>query len=205
MSDVAVVVIGGGSEWARALDGEWPAEVVAVASLAEVRDAALSARAPLLWLLNSEAAPSGDALAVLVEDGSVPAVSLPVDDRGAPVDTALGRFVESDVGAVLDEARRRRVPMRHTSVVSLLVARDAVAGLDPPDPARFGRYAGSEWTARLFARHPGMLVARSRVTLRSAEPGSPLEALRMARSGVWGRGETLRELHRSVVRRGRRR
>jgi hypothetical protein len=69
----------------------------------------------------------------------------------------------------------------------------------PPDPAALGRYAGTEWTARVFARRSGMLVPASTVRPSDWRPGTPRDAVRMARTGVWRRGETLRELQRSVV------
>ena len=112
----------------------------------------------------------------------------------------LGRFTESDVPGILDAVRVRRVPLRHTYVISMLVRTDVVREHEPPDPARFGRYAGSEWTARVFAGRPGMLVPASRVRVVSRPPGALHHALRMARTGVWGRRETARELQRSLLR-----
>ena len=120
-----------------------------------------------------------------------------------PVETALGRIDDDDPDAVLARIMERRVPLRHTTVTSLLLERELAAGVPPPDPDRFGRYAGTEWTARVFARRPGMLVPASRVELDAPRTGSPLAAVRMARSGTWRRGEALRELHRATLGRAR--
>jgi hypothetical protein len=196
VSEVAAVVIGPRTECTAAVRGERVEEVVRAASLAELAEAARRTDALRLWLVDSGSTPSADALDALLDESYDPVASLPVDSRGAPDEAALGRFTESDVPAVLDAVGARRVPLRHTHVTSLLIERDAVLGERPPDPRRFGRYAGSEWTARLFARRPAMLVPRSRVRTGARAAGSPAHAVRMLRSGVWGRGETLRELHR---------
>jgi hypothetical protein len=110
----------------------------------------------------------------------------------------MGRVTESDDEAILDAVAHRRLPLRHIPLVSLLVERDLVLELDPPNPVRFGWYAGSEWTARLFARRRGMLVPASRVRVDRLPVGSPVHALRAARSARWRRGETVREIHRSL-------
>ena len=199
MSDVAAVVIGPGPDRVRGLVARSLAEVVAVPSLAELPAAAARVRAPLLWLLDSSATPFDGALDALLEQGHDPAVSLPVDDSGSPAEPELGRFTESDVPGILDAVSARRVPLRHTYVISMVVRTEAVRQQRPPDPARFGRYAGSEWTARLFADTPGMLVPASRVRVAPRARGSLGHALRMARTGVWRRGEALRELERSVL------
>lgn len=156
------------------------------------------ARTPLVWLLAADASPLEDALAALLERSQGPAASLPVDAHGRPVRALMGRAEESDPEATLDAIRRRSVPLRHVALTSLLVERDAVLELDAPDPGRFGWYAGAEWTARLFARRPGLLVPASRVRVDGCPSGSPLHVLRAARSAGWRRGETVRELHRSV-------
>lgn len=199
MSDVAAVVIGPEPERVRGLVERSVAEVVAVPSLAELTGAAARVRAPLVWLLDSAATPSDGALDALLEQGHDPAVSLPVDDSGSPAEPELGRFTESDVPGILDAVSARRVPLRHTYVISMLVRAETVRAQRPPDPARFGRYAGSEWTARLFAGRPGMLVPASRVGVGPRARGSLPDALRMARTGVWRRGEAVRELERSLL------
>jgi hypothetical protein len=195
MSDVAAVIVGTRPD--RVPGGD-VREVAQATTLAEIRSAAERLRAPMLWLLDASASPANGALAALLESGDAPAVSLPVDGFGAPVGTLLGRFADS-TSAVTDAVGRGGVPLRHTHVVSMVIPRSTVLEHPPPDVARLGRYAGSEWTARVFARSPGMLVPGSTVEVAGSAPGSPVEALRMARTGVWRRGETLRELHRSVL------
>jgi hypothetical protein len=171
---------------------------VEVPSLAELRDAAVAAQTDLLWVLGPGAEPLPDTLQALLDAAHEPAASLPVDAAGEPVESAVGRFVEHDAAALLREAGERRVPLRHAPVTSMLLLRESVVEEAPPDPRRFGAYAGHEWTGRVFRRAPGMLVPASRVRYRAPSPGGAHHALRAARAGGWGRGETLRELYRSV-------
>jgi len=168
-------------------------------SLSDVREAAADAATELLWLLHADATPAAEALPALLEHAPVPAASLPVDALDRPVVPLMGRITEADAEGVLDGVAHHRLPLRHTPVTSLLVERELVLELDPPDPGRFGWYAGAEWTARLFDRRRGMLVPASRVRVDTCPAGSPLHVLRAARSARWRRGETLRELHRSLT------
>ena len=197
MSDVTAVMLGAAGR--RPAPGG-VASVMEVSSLDALADTAREAATGLLWLLDASAQPSEETLPALLELAEAPAASLPVDERDAPVEPLLGRFTESDVPGILSAAANRCVPLRHTYLISLLVERDLVTMLAPPDPDRFGRYAGSEWTARLFARRRGMLVPASRVRVGALAARAPGPALRMARTGVWRRGETLRELQRALQR-----
>jgi hypothetical protein len=172
---------------------------VGAGSLQSLRGTVGSAATPLLWLLDEGATASEDTLAALLEHAPGPAASLPVDALGRPIKPLMGRVTESDVPGILEAVERRCLPLRHTHVISLLVERDLVLELPPPDPIRFGWYAGAEWTARLFAHRRGVLVPASRVRVETAPAGSPLQALRTARSARWRKGETIRELHRSIV------
>ena len=174
-------------------------DVLPVPSLREVTEVASKAQSPYVWLLDSDAVPTEAALDTLLDADCGLAASLPVDAHGRPVEPLLGRFTETDVPGILEAAALRRVPLRHVHVTSLLAPRDVVTAERPPDSARFGRYAGSEWTSRLFAHQAGMLVPRSRVRAPALKTGHPIHAIRMARTGVWGRGEAARELHRSLV------
>jgi hypothetical protein len=169
-------------------------------SLHELRDEAGRAEEPLLWLLDKEATPSERALAVLLEHAPGPVASLPVDEHGHAVEPLMGRTTESDVDGILDAAIRHQLPLRHIALTSLLVERDLVLELAAPDPRRFGRYAGAEWTARLFEQRRGMLVPASRVRAGEWVAGSPIHVLRTARRAKWRTGETVRELHRAVKR-----
>ena len=197
MSDVTAVILGA-AERRPAPVGV--ASVVGLPSLDALADTAREAATRLLWLLDASAQPSEETLPALLEHAEAPAASLPVDERDEPVEPLLGRFTESDVPGILSAAANRCVPLRHTYLISLLAERDLVTTLAPPDPDRFGRYAGSEWTARLFARRRGMLVPASRVRVGALAARAPGPALRMARTGVWRRGETLRELQRALQR-----
>jgi hypothetical protein len=172
-------------------------------SLEAVCETAADAAMPLLWLLDRNATASEDTLASLLEHAPGPAASLPVDSLGRPIEALMGRVTESDTAGILEAVGRHGLPLRHTHVTSLLVERDLVLDVLPPDPRRFGWYAGAEWTARLFDRRRGVLVPASRVRVDACPAGSPLHALRAARSARWRKGETLRELHRTVTR-GRR-
>ena len=168
-------------------------------SLGQLRAAAADAGTALVWLLHADATPSADTLSLLLEHAPGPAVSLPVDAVDRPIEPLMGRVTESDADGILEAVARHRLPLRHAYVISLLVERDLVLDQPPPDPERFGSYAGVEWTARLFARRRGMLVPASRVRVDECPSGSPREVLRVSRSAGWRNGETLRELHRSVT------
>jgi hypothetical protein len=170
-------------------------------SLGELHDRIRDA-GPLVWLLDAGASPADGALAALLEHTPGPAAGLPVDAQGHPIKPLMGRVDESDQDAILAAVERRCVPLRHIQLTSLLVERAAVLELAPPDPERFGWYAGTEWTTRLFARHGGVLVPGSRVRAGGSPVGSPVQVVRAARSANWRTGETLRELGRTVVRRG---
>jgi hypothetical protein len=170
-----------------------------VDSLAGIRAAAERATAELVWILDSGAVPTAETLSALLDAAYEPVASLPVDGSGEPVEAAIGRFRETDVPALLREAGERRVPLRHIQLTSLLAGREMVVAEDPPDPERFGRHAGVEWTARLFRTKAGMLVPASTIRPGDQDRGNPLHALRAARACGWGKGETLRELQRSVT------
>jgi hypothetical protein len=173
--------------------------VTTPADLARLHELVRDADRDLIWLLGPGVRPLPGALEALLDARHVPAASLPVGTTGEPLESAVGRFVEHDPALLLDAARERRVPLRHAPVTSLLVRRETVLATAPPDPARFGGYAGDEWTGRVFALAPAMLVPASRVHVAPAPPGSALHALRAARAGGWGRGQTLRELARGVT------
>jgi hypothetical protein len=174
-------------------------DVTTLAMGPDVRAAAERAGSELLWLLDPAAVPFPDTLPALLAAGHVPAASLPVDEHGEPVEWAVGRFATDAPAALLEAAEARRVPLGRTPVTSLLVERRSVLAIDPPDPGRFGHHAGSEWSARLFAAHPAVLVPASTVRVGAPPRSTPGEVLRAARAGGWGRGETLRELSRSVA------
>jgi hypothetical protein len=164
-----------------------------------LRAAADRAVTPLVWIRDARAQPTEETLPALLAAGEEPAASLPVDAAGAPLDAAVGRFIESDLEALLRGATAHRVPLRRAPLRSLLVERRKVLEMPPPDPGRYGAYAGAVGAERLFARHGGVLVPASRVRVDALPAGSALHALRAARAGGWGRGETLRELHRSLA------
>lgn len=193
MRAVTAVLVGGSGP------AENVAETVDVSSLADLRDAAQAATTELVWVLGPGARPLPDTLQALLDAGHDPAASLPVDAAGEPVERAMGRFVEHDPAALLEAASEHRVPLRRAPVTSLLLRRETVVEAAPPMPGRFGAYAGDEWTGRLFARHPAVLVPASRVQLDPRPAGGARHALRAARAGGWGKGETLRELYRNVI------
>jgi hypothetical protein len=172
-------------------------------SLEAVCEKAADAPTPLLWLLATGATASEDTLAALLRHAPGPAASLPVDAQDRPIEPLMGRITESDAPGILHAVERHRLPLRHAPVTSLVVERRLVLDALPPDPERFGWYAGAEWTARLFAQRRGMLVPASRVRMDECPAGSPLQVLRVARAAGWRKGETLRELHRSVTTRRR--
>lgn len=195
MAEVTAVLVGVRAGRQHALDRSGAEKIVTVPSLDRLREAASNAMTPLLWIVDARAMPSDRTLPALRE-ASDPVASLPVDRSGTPVEPLLGRFLESDVAGMLDGIGRRVVPLRHTFVLSLLVERELALALEPPDTARFGPYAGTVWTARLFAARRGLLMPESRVRIDASPPASLRHGLRVARTGVWQRGEALRELYR---------
>ena len=150
------------------------------------------------WLLDPLAQPLDGAWEALMEHAPGPAASLPVDPRGRPREDLVGRFIEDDIEGLLTGVRQRAVPLRHIGLLSLLVTREHVRELDPPDHDRYGPYAVNEWTARLFARHPAVLVPASRVCVADVRQSSLRGAVRFARQGVWMKGEVVRELSRAA-------
>src|SRR5205085_4690099 len=70
-------------------------------SLAGVREAAVDAATPLVWLLHSDVVPAADALPALLAHAPGPAASLPVGALDRPVVPLLGRVTESDAEGLL--------------------------------------------------------------------------------------------------------
>jgi hypothetical protein len=198
MSDVTAIVFGPADGPAPGPAVATGQEVVRVPSLDAVTAASRAATTSRVWLLDVRAQPTADTLAVMSRHADATAVSLPVDEAGAPVEPLLVGFAHRDVELLLGEAQRHRVPLRHAYVLSLLADRRLVADADPPRTARFGRHAGLEWTARLFASVPGVLVPDSRVRVGAWAPPTVLHAARLMRAGVWGRGDVARELRRAL-------
>ena len=176
-------------------DGETFADVV--------RSAAASESTPLVWFLDAKASPRKDTLQHLLNFAPRPAASLAVDTRDRPIEALLGGVVRADLEQILSAIKECAIPLRHIHPTSILVPRDQIAALPPPDPDRFGSYAGTEWTARLFRHQPGILVPASKVQIDEYQPGSLLEILRVARTLHWRRSETIRELQRSLTDRSR--
>lgn len=164
-----------------------------------VRRAAAPESSPLIWLVDANASPRKDALQRLLNFAPRPAASLPVDPGDRPIGALLRGVVATDLEQTLSAIKERALPLLHIHPTSILVPRDQIAALPPPDPRRFGRYAGMEWTSRLFRHQPGFLVPASKVQIAEFHGGSPLELLRVARAVKWGWGETIRELQRRLT------
>lgn len=197
MSDVTAIIIGPES---RVSPPEGVAGTLIATSLDALPEVAARAATGLLWLLAASAVPSASTLARLLEHADRPVASLPVDAAGRPVEVAVGRFHDDD-DQVLEGILHRTVPLRHTMVVSLVVERAAAAELEPPSVDRFGVHAGTEWTARLFARRTGVLVPDSRVEIPTPGLPSLAHTVRVARSGTWRRREAMAEIQRAWLRR----
>lgn len=197
MTAVSLIVVGSGE--ARAPEGV--AEVVRIGSVKDLLNGAREAQHPLLWLLDASAIPTASALAALLERAPGPVASLPVDRAGRPHEELLGGFGDGDIAGLLEAVGESMVPLRHLPLISLLAARDDVVTLAPPDQKRFGPYAGTEWTARLFARSAGFLVPASQIVVDDVgRPSAPLAALALVRSGTWRRTDALRPLRLAVNR-----
>ncbi len=160
---------------------------------ASLREAAQAAPDPLLWIVAADAEPEPDALEALLVADAIPAFSLPVDDEGAPVEALIGRLVDEHE-VLLAAASHRQLPLRNSPVTSVLCERELVVALEPPDTARFGPYATIEWSARLLARRPGVLVTASRVRAGASPSGDLVSILRMVRGPAWGVADAVRAL-----------
>jgi hypothetical protein len=98
---------------------------------------------------------------------------------------------------VAETVREGRVPIRHAPLVHTLVAADAVRARGGPQLARYGPYAGAEWTARLLAGGLGWWATRSVAVIDPCPPAaapSLVHRLRMLRSAAWTAAEALEEL-----------
>lgn len=178
-----------------------------VSSAAEVA-AAVTAGAEWLWWRDDPVSQVADdhARTALREathvarDGRAPilAASLVLDATGEPI----GPAYRPDFGALAElvrEADRRLLPVVAVGTTSTLVHRRAFDTHGCPRP-ELGRHAGLEWTARVLVGEVGWLAAGSvvRALRRRPRAGSGLADIRatahMARSGLWGRGQSVREL-----------
>jgi hypothetical protein len=168
--------------------------VTGVQRLDAITDAAHKSASPLLWILDASATPGEGTLQELIAVGRRPACSVPVDSAGRPQETWIGTISDADVPALLLSIREHLVPLRFTPLLSLLVDREAV--LEEPGPAEsLGPYAALEWTARLFARHPAVLVPRSTVEVRDRAYPLDLPGLaRVARNPHLRTTDALRQL-----------
>ena len=140
-----------------------------------------------LWIVDGAARPEPGALEALlaVADAAPLLVSLPVGSEAA-----LPRGAEADTAGLIAAVGRGLVPIRHAEAYSLLVDASAV---DAPEPG-YGTLTARAWTARVLRRRPGYLVTASRVHVAPPPAADPRAVLRMARAGLFTRGETVRAL-----------
>ena len=165
---------------------------------------AIASAADWLWVLAPGASPQSDALARLIDSASPPGDGPAVLLAGMVRD-AGGRAVSAELPAG-DERRltdvvrlvgQRLLPIRNATFANCLVARDCFVRHGLPDSGRYGRYAPTEWTARVLREETGYFVASSVVVVSEAiaRPTRPNAALlRMLRSGAWNRGEAISQL-----------
>jgi hypothetical protein len=162
--------------------------------------AAVAGDADWLWLLAPAARPRPDALACLLAGAAAEPrawlfAGMVLDGGGEPLERELPAPARGDVSAVIRSAAQGLCPIRHATFANCLVRREAFARYGLPDTAAFADFAASHWTARVLADEPGYLCARSVVTIADRhQPHAVLATLRMIRSGVWTRGESLAAL-----------
>ncbi len=161
-----------------------------------------------IWFIAPGAQPRCDALERLFEavqpDGEPPAVlvaGMVLDSNSRPLDHELPAADHTDMNVVIRLVSRGLLPVRHVTFAHCLVERRAFLRHGLPDTRRFGRYAPLDWTARALREGTGYFNPRSVVTLaRNALPAresalsATLTTLRMARSGAWTKGESVRAL-----------
>lgn len=178
-------------------------------NLSEVLSTAARQPATWIWLIDASVRPRADALARLLEACDVdllgrglPTVlaSMVCSPAGTPCDDALPRGSEHATPLVLAGVEHGLLPIRNTPFVSTLLHRSVVDRHGLPSMAAFGAYAPIEYTARALRTDVGYLVPASVVT--APEPAaqqwgflpepSIAQTARMARTGVWTRGERVR-------------
>jgi hypothetical protein len=143
--------------------------------------------------------PTADPVAAVVA-GAV------LDGSGRPVKNWLPAPQYADSAAILRLVPQRLLPIRHAPFANCLVRRSAFALFGVPDTARFGPYAARAWTAAVMRREPGYfaplsvarLTDRASSTSRRDTLAGTYYALRVAGTGIWTKGESLRELKRIV-------
>lgn len=179
------------------------AEMLRIDSIADVCEAARRAKSSDLWLLDACAAPTGTTLAGFSEESRSPQLSLVVDDEGVPLEALVGGFDDSDLSDFLEVVNGRRLPLRYSRLVSMLIPRDVVLAHQPPDPHRYGSCADIEWTARLFRAHGGQLAPASTVELAARRSGPrPIDMARLVRAGALRRSDVLRSVRLAALRAG---
>jgi hypothetical protein len=169
---------------------------------------ALESEVPWLWLLAPSARAREDALEHLLgavapehEPRALLVAGMVLDGAGRPLDDELPAPDRTDMSAVIRLVALGLCPVRHCTFANCLIQRVAFERSGLPDTRSFGRHAAVQWTARALGEQPGRFCAGSVVVLHPPTrrgPRSPLAdgaaTLRMARSGVWTRGESLRAL-----------
>jgi len=164
---------------------------------------ALASRAPWIWLLGPRVRPRPDALERLVQcarpSGEPPAsllAGMVIDGAGGAVGPELPAGGGRELADVVRLAGRSLLPIRHSSFANCLVARQCFLDHGFPEFSRYGRYAPAEWSARVLRSGAGYFVPASiAVHEGSASRQEALASIpalaRMARTGVFTRGETL--------------
>jgi hypothetical protein len=166
---------------------------------------ALTCDADWIWLLAGGGVPRADALERLLEatalDGESPAALLSgtvVDATGAAIECRLPA-ADQQHPHLIRLVGKHALPIRATTFANCLVAAACFARHGLPDEARFGPYAGIEWSARALRNDIGYFIPSSVVSLedltsrRAALVALPA-LLRTFRSGALTRGDALHRL-----------
>ncbi len=175
-----------------------------------IRDG-LAVGADWCWTMDDDTLPYPDALAELLRAAAdhdpLPAPLLLAsevvwtDGSLHPMNQPF--FPKGEVALTVQGCERGLVPLRATSVVSLLVAREAVERFGPPLKSMFIWGDDIEWTARILRHAPGYLVPESVVHHKTASAYSAASStgarfyyhvrnlIHMIRGDAWAGSEKL--------------
>jgi GT2 family glycosyltransferase len=145
-------------------------------------EAAARTPARWIWLLDDDTIARPDSLARLLDGAArAPADPPPLllcsrvewsDGRAHPMNMPIVR--RRDVAGLVDAGRRRLLPLRTATWVSLLVAREAVERHGLPCRPFFFQADDIEYTARVLRHGPGYCVPDSVVEHRTKAPHDAL-------------------------------
>jgi hypothetical protein len=175
---------------------------------------AIASRHEWLWLIGPGMKPNRDALERLIQgtepNGDPPGslvAGMVLDRAGAPVADHLPAPRYADEAAVIRLVPQHLLPIRHSPFANCLIDRSCFDLHGLPEFRAFGPFAATAWTASVLQTQAGYFAPRSIVRLSTEVAGPDRRdlltmtryAMRVARSGAWTRGESMRAFTRIAV------